>query len=648
MTIGRPLMPNREGQMKPKRKPKPTRVLEISPAKKRLFRLGAFLLPVLILVLLEAGLRLFGYGGDSTLFIPTPNKNSNTYGINRNVGRRYFFVESFIPSPRKDLFLRKKPKNCFRIFVLGESTAAGFPYGNNVTFTRILNRRLSDTFPNRRIEIVNTAMTAICSYTLSDFMDEILAQQPDALLINTGHNEYYGALGVGSMESLGKSRGIVKAYLKMQRFKTVMLLRDAIGLVRKRSNSAREEVENDPMKTVMARIVKDPDIPLGSRTYESGKKQFYRNLRDIFQKARGSGIPVMVSELVSNVRDQAPFVSLEKDSLPSARTVFQRARNLERNRRYEEARIDYYRAKDLDALRFRAPEEFNKLIHQLASEFNIPVVPMKSYFEAASPHGLIGNNLMHEHLHPNIDGYFLMADAFFTAMRRERWISDYWDEKKIQPSSYYRKNWGFTGLDSVYAALCVVQLKGGWPFKQGPGPNRALDLYRPATKADSIALTILKSGDLTLELGHIEMAKTFESRGELDKAYKEYEALIYTVPALDLFYQPAVKVLLQMEQYGKALQILYEGLKYQETDFIDQWIGQIYLVLQQTSKGILFLERARRLSTPDEQLLYNLARAYYNTSQLIKGDEILTELRRISPGSPYIEFLLTFRKSLKG
>jgi lysophospholipase L1-like esterase len=273
---------------------------------------------------LEAGLRLSGYGGDSTLFIPTPDRRSSYYGINRNVGKRFFFMDSFIPTPRKDLFLREKPENCYRIFVLGESTAAGFPYGNNVTFTRILNRRLSDAFPDRRIEVVNTAMTAISSYTLSDFMDEILAQHPDAILIYTGHNEYYGALGVGSMESLGKRRGIVKAFLKMQRFKTVMLLRDAIGLVRKRGGHAGGDAENDPMKTVMARIVADPGIPLGSRTYESGKSQFYLNLRDILEKAKKSGIPVVISELVSNVRDQAPFVSLDNDSLPSAKAVFRR------------------------------------------------------------------------------------------------------------------------------------------------------------------------------------------------------------------------------------------------------------------------------------------------------------------------------------
>jgi hypothetical protein len=103
-----------------------------------------------------------------------------------------------------------------------------------------------------------------------------------------------------------------------------------------------------------------------------------------------------------------------------------------------------------------------------------------------------------------------------------------------------------------------------------------------------------------------------------------------------------------MNRYEKALQILYEGLQYQETDFIDQWIGQIHLALDQTSKGIFFLERARKLSTPDEPLLFNLSRAYFNTSQTNRGDEILAELQKTYPGSPYIETLLTYKRSLQG
>ena len=149
-----------------------------SKQKKILFYILTFLIPLLVFILLELGLCIFQYGGDRRLFISIPYDNSPYYGINTEIGRRYFYQDNFSPTPRKDLFLKIKPENGYRIFVLGGSTTAGFPYGNNITFPRILHRRLADTFPDRHIEVINMSMTAINSYTLLDFMDDILKQKP--------------------------------------------------------------------------------------------------------------------------------------------------------------------------------------------------------------------------------------------------------------------------------------------------------------------------------------------------------------------------------------------------------------------------------------------------------------------------------------
>ncbi len=614
--------------------------------KQRLFMLFTLLIPVFFLVLLELGLQIFEYGGNTALFISTPDKFSQYYGINLNVARRYFSALPEVPSPRKDLFLKEKPANSYRIFVLGGSTTAGFPYGNNLTFTRILNRRLSDTFPDKRIEVVNTAMTAINSYTLMDFMDEILAHQPDALFIYAGHNEFYGALGVASVESLGESRWIVKMYLKLKRFKTFLMLRDVVMKIGKLTGSERAvDIESDPGATMMERIVKNKIIPLESSAYEAGKKQFKQNLSEIFRKARQAGIQVLISELVSNVRDQEPFVSVNHENLPSAKEVYRNAKVSDLEGKYDEARKKYYRAKDLDALRFRASEEFNEIIHELAAEFKIPVVPMKKCFEAVSPNKLIGNNLMHEHLHPTIDGYFLMAEAFYHTMREEKLISNDWQETNIKPSSYYRHHWGFTALDSVFAILRITQLTGGWPFRNSSGPNLALHNYKSTTIIDSIALEILRSGTLTLEQGHIKLASYYEEKGYLESAFREYEALIYTVPFLDLFYQPAVQLLVRMKKYPQALQILHESLKYQETAFAFKWIGQIYLVNNETQKGISYLEKAREMTPQDLSMLYNLSRAYFKISEFKKGDQIFEQLESISPNSGFLTELKDFRAS---
>ena len=608
--------------------------------KKAVFFCATLLIPVILFVLIETGLMIFNLFPPVRLFIPTPHESSEYLGINTSIGERYFPKATFCPTPRKDLFLRQKPENGFRLFVLGGSTAAGFPYGNNVTFARILNRRLSDTFPDRRIEVVNLAMTAINTFTLLDFMDEMLKQKPDALLIYAGHNEFYGALGAGSVESAGRHGWIIRLYLKMQRFRTFIMLRNMIGRFKTHAESSTGN--NDPMATVMSRIVQDKTIPLNSRVYETAKQQFRKNLHEILRKSSRAGVPVLVSELVCNLRDQPPFIDREDGTLTAAAEAFVRARKLENERRYAEARSGYEKAKDLDLLRFRAPEDFNRIIHETASEFQVPVIPMKSVFEAASPEGLIGSSLICDHLHPNRNGYFLMADTFYRALRREKLIRADWPAD-VKPSKTYFNNWGFTRLDSTYAALTIIHLKGGWPFHKA-GPNLALETCKSRTPEDSIVLNILKTRKTTLEMGHIELAKNFTQAGQFDQAMAEYKSLIYTVPNLDLFYEPAVNLLVSTNQYEKALLLLTDGLHFNTSFFMLKWAGQLNLVLNHTQNGIELLEKAARMNANDELVLYNLSRAYYQTAQPDKADSVYDRLKTAVPNSSLLGRLNAFRQ----
>ena len=55
------------------------------------------------------------------------------------------------------------------------------------------------------------------------------------------------------------------------------------------------------------RWIGEYDIAQGSATYNRGLARFSDNLRAILSKARRAGVPVLLSELVSNVRDQPPF-----------------------------------------------------------------------------------------------------------------------------------------------------------------------------------------------------------------------------------------------------------------------------------------------------------------------------------------------------
>ncbi len=390
----------------------------------------------------------------------------------------------------------------------------------------------------------------------------------------------------------------------------------------------------------MSRIVSKPEIPYGSRRYRQGCRQFESNLEAIIKKARRRGVPVMLGELVSNLKDQPPFISLPGPE--SAADCFQQAQSAEAMEDYQRARQLYEKAKDLDALRFRAPEEFNDVLKRLAQRYNLPLVPLKTIFAENSPNGLIGGTLITEHLHPNIDGYFLMADAFFKEILRKRLIDEA-PAQRLKPSTWYRRNWGWTPLDSVYAALTVEHLKCGWPFRPPSEPNRFFFTYRPQSYEEEIVLRILQKGDLTLEQGHLELAAHFESRGEFDKAFREYRALTFIVPYLDLFYQPMIDLLVRQKAYDVALAVLFDALHYQDTAFVYKWIGQILLVTGETRRGLAFMEEAVRRDPNDPQTLYNACRGCYNIGDLSRGDQLLDRLKKLIPNAPEIADLQDLR-----
>jgi hypothetical protein len=87
-------------------------------------------------------------------------------------------------------FRIEKPANGFRVFILGGSSAYGFPWGASVAFGRPLERALAAAYPDRAVEVVNAAAMSYGSHRLRILVREILEHEPDALVIYGGHNEF--------------------------------------------------------------------------------------------------------------------------------------------------------------------------------------------------------------------------------------------------------------------------------------------------------------------------------------------------------------------------------------------------------------------------------------------------------------------------
>jgi tetratricopeptide (TPR) repeat protein len=311
------------------------------------------------------------------------------------------------------------------------------------------------------------------------------------VLIYAGHNEYLGLLGVGSAYTVSGSALLTRLVMRLRHLRTYRLLE---GFIAGRLAGAGPVAGADG--TLMARVAAQRRIPLDSPLYHAGVAQLKDNMRAILAGYRAAGIPVFVATLASNERDQPPFESDEpaaaRESLQevaamlaagdtagalaaaeavqaahpgSAQAWFRLAEALVGAGREAEAATAWRHARDLDQLRFRAPSEFNDLLQRLASESGATLVDVAASFRARSPFGAIGAELMLEHLHPSLDGYFLLADAFHAALLEAGLAGA---PSAAIPAEQARRELPLSRAEELFGEYKLLRLKNDWPFADPP------------------------------------------------------------------------------------------------------------------------------------------------------------------------------------
>ena len=634
----------------------------LSPGRRRAFWVATALLPLVFFGLLEGGLRAFGYGGSYPLFVEA--EGAPGYRVpNREVARRYFASNS-PPTPNADFFPADKPEGAFRIVVQGGSSAAGYPFYRGASFAQVLGTRLNLAFPDRQVEVINTAMAAVNSFTLLDLADEVLEVEPDAVLIYAGHNEYYGALGAASTESVGGSPGRVRAYLSLRRFRTVQLLRDGLARVQRASGGRAEGAP--PSNTLMARMVGEQAVPYGSDVYRAGAEQFEGNLGALLAVYERAGVPVWVGTLASNERDQRPFVTAhragvderawraeldraiaaveggagpgplravaERDTL-AADAPFVLGHALLAAGDAAGARRAFERARDLDALRFRAPTAFNGIIRRQAAAHGATVVEVEDALRAVSPDGLVGSRTMLEHLHPTLTGYAVMADAFFQALVESGRIGP-----APRPTPPGRLVKLVTAMDSVAGYIRLDQLTASWPFRPDERRPFRLDTTRtPAFVAERARATL--AGEPWLAEADA-LARFYEGRRDLGNALLTRRAIVQAYPFLSEPYVHLANLELRRLSTGDPGEMAYvEGLYGQAlardsaNGTAHAMLGALRLQGGDPGTAVFHLQRAVAAAPGEARPLYNLAGAYAMLGRWDEAQAAAARLVQMEPGN---------------
>lgn len=416
--------------------------------KKRFFYLITLLVPFFFLGLFELSLRFFQVGENAPpLFITNP-MNRSQFIMNPAVAERYFPNKDFVTVGAYDPFKKIKTEKTIRIFVQGASSSAGFPF-RAASFPRLLEQKLQYYYPNYSIEVVNTSLVATNSYTIRDMVPEILEQQPDMVIIYSGHNEYYGALGVGSSQSLGRYPMVTNFYLRLKNLRIVQLLKKVI--TRSYGVSTNRNGE-----TLMSQMVQEEQIPHGSKIAMLGVEQYQANLKKTLSDYQTKGVPVLISTLVSNVKDFSPFAS--SDNAYSAMHAFNEGKKLLLAKDTLLAKQSFEKARDYDLIKFRATSQIEATIPKLAEAYQAHLLDMKGAFE--SRNSIVGNELLLEHVHANLEGQKLWAE---TAFEKVSWLL-LKERNIVQQDVEAPFSFAIAETDSTYAYQLVEEMMQKWPF----------------------------------------------------------------------------------------------------------------------------------------------------------------------------------------
>lgn len=632
------------------------------------FLLFTLLLPLGSLLVLEGLLRLAGYGQDFDLF----HDQAGQLVTNSGFPAKYFNQQGIaVPQVIEQHIPKRRSGDLKRIVCLGGSTTAGFPYEVNINFPYFLEKLLEKNQAGIDFELINLGISAVNSHTVRDMLPQVEEIKPDAVCIYMGHNEFYGAYGIISNPFLARHPFLLRLSLRLKEFRTSQLIQNLITRLSDLMASDKTARGQTLMQAMLGNAVVDP----GSEQSAVTRQNFADNLSAIIDYWQEKSVPVFLSTLVSNLRDQFPLdryvdttrsaaldAFMEREALKTtADSVQALTALLQKHQDFASAHYllagIYYKkgniirarrhfslARDYDRIPFRAPQEMNHIILQVARAKGVPVVRTDSLFAAHAPAGIPGNELFLEHLHPNASGYALLAQSFFAKLKR------YFIFRQPAPADN-RPGFHYTSLDLAIGDLKTEQLIQGPPF------NGRIAFSRHAVELPqvwSLAEEHLKRG-LFWDGAHLKLAGIFQDSAMFARARDEYLAIL----EYDSTHKSALDRLgnlyFRQKRYDEALAVWQRLADFHPASLnVLAKMGKVFVLQGKNPQAISVLQRlitnaqatSRLKPAALTEVRYLLALALARTGRLESANEQLNRALEADAGyGPALKLRAKIKKS---
>jgi lysophospholipase L1-like esterase len=286
-------------------------------------------------------------------------------------------------------------------------------------------------------------------------MQELLEYEPDLFIIYTGHNEFLEDRTYEYVKK--KPRVLMRMHRTMLKLRTYSLAHQFLS----QRGSQRTEAGRSSKTVLSAEVRAKLDFQEGLKAYHRDEgwrrgtiAHFRHNLEIMVKASRRAGVPIILVNPVSNLKDCPPFKSehgsdLSESEIQRAAELREQAGKLDwsdtygkirlleqaaaidnrhagllfllgtcnaRIGRYSEAKKWFVRAKEEDVCPLRILEPMHKIIREIAEGYDIPLVDVKMLIEQRTTDGIPCNEWLLDQVHPSITGHRLIADALYEVM----------------------------------------------------------------------------------------------------------------------------------------------------------------------------------------------------------------------------------------
>lgn len=319
---------------------------------------------------------------------------------------------------------------------------------------------LQDRYPAVNFELITAATAAINSHVVLEIARDCARHQPDLFIVYLGNNEVVVPYGAGTVFApLSSNLSFIRIQIALRATRLGQLLTnllESIGIAR-----------GSPQFWGGMEMFLREQVPADDRRLRTVYHHFRRNLEDISDLAKKDGPKIIFCTVASNLKDCPPFASQHRrdlsetdkrtwDDIYQQGVVHESAGNYAQAiecylavikidnhyadlwfrlgrcywamGEFDKARDSYISAEELDTLRFRAENQINKIIRDVAGgreADGVYLVDAVESFKNSSPHGVPGEELFYEHVHLNFSGNYLLAKTIFCQVEHilPQWVA---------------------------------------------------------------------------------------------------------------------------------------------------------------------------------------------------------------------------------